>query len=396
MPPVPPPILLSLREHVPGDAPDGLSQVTYRIDLGAQHYDVFIRARDLPAQPGLEACLPLALLAGMRLGRPVRVCGPLSATFLAGVRQVVMRFAEGFEEFQPIAIEADSTYLAEGPRGPRRAAFFSGGVDSFFTVLKGREQLTDLIYIHGFDVRLDDLPRRAAIHQMGHAVAGALGMRFIEVESNLAKVLQDFGHWAQHGHGFALAAVARALTGGIGEVRIPGTHSLKHQKPWGSWLETDPLFSDERLRVVHDACESGRADKLRALIREPLALQYLRVCWEKVDGMYNCCHCEKCLRTMVSLHAHGVLDQSTAFRLPLEARRVRHALLPREGLRIYLRENIALMRELRPDDKALIAALETQLHRPIWVAQQLLKWRKRRWRLQMQWRRLVQRLSSTG
>ncbi|WP_341303894.1 hypothetical protein [Pseudomonas sp. TMP25] len=260
--------------------------------------------------------------------------------------------------------------------------FFQGGVDSFFTLLKGRDELTDLVYIHGFDVRLDDWPRRHAIASMGGAVAASMGMRFIEVESNLARVLEDFGSWPLHGHGFALMSVARALAGDISEIRVPGTHSLKGQKPWGSWLDTDPLFSDQRLSVVHDACEAERVDKIIALADQPLALRYLRVCWGRVDGMYNCCRCEKCLRTMATLHALGKLEASAAFPLPLSASLVGRVLLPRYGLRAYARENMELLQRYRPDEREMIAALRKQLRRPIWLSIRLIKWHKRinRWR----------------
>lgn len=366
--------------------PQTPSQVVYRIDLGERHYDVFLRGHQLQLQPGLEAVVPLALLAAMRLRRPLHVRGRLSAVFLQGVLRVMQLFEEGFEEFFTVPVEVDELYEAPvSAVGRRRAAFFSGGVDSFFTLLKGRDELTDLIYIYGFDVRLDDWPRRQAIASMGREVAAQLGMRFIEVESNLAKVLEDFGSWPLHGHGFALVSVARALAGEIGEIRIPGTHSLKEQKPWGSWLETDPLFSDQRLTIVHDACPAERVDKVQALAEEPLALQHLRVCWGRVGGMYNCCRCEKCLRTMTTLYALGRLEQSAAFPLPLEPELVAAVLLPRDGLRPYARQNMALLQYMRPDDQAMLQALQKQLHRPIWWSLQRLKWRKRlrRWQGQV-------------
>lgn len=365
------------------DEPQRASEVVYRVDLGERHYDVFLRSSQLTCQPGMEAALPLALLAAMSLRRPLHINGRISTTFLQGVRRVMALFEQSFEPFFAVDISVDEEYLADCTlRGERRAAFFSGGVDSFFTLLKGREELTDLVYIHGFDVRLDDWPRRRAIANMGGAIAASMGMRFIEVESNLAKVLEDFGSWPLHGHGFALMSVARALAGDIGEIRVPGTHSLKGQKPWGSWLDTDPLFSDQRLSVVHDACEAERVDKIIALADQPLALRYLRVCWGRVDGTYNCCRCEKCLRTMTTLHALGKLEAAAAFPLPLSASLVARVLLPRDGLRSYAQENIELLQRYRPDELEMIAALRKQLRRPIWLSIRLIKWRKRvnRWR----------------
>lgn len=223
---------------------------------------------------------------------------------------------------------------------------------------------------------------------MGNSLAEAMGMRFLEFESNLGKVIQSFGEWPQHGHGLALACIARSLGGELESVSIPSSYSVANQKPWGSWLETDPLFSDERLTVEHDACDADRIDKLRALAKEPLALRYLRVCWERVDGMYNCCRCEKCLRTMTSLEAFGVLAQAPAFPLPLDPAKVAAVRLPRVGLRIFPRENLALLKSQGLGDSPLGKAVNRQLQRPIWWNVQVLKWQKRGRRIATQLSRL--------
>ena len=122
-------------------------------------------------------------------------------------------------------------------------------------------------------------------------------------------------------------------------------------------------------------------DKVKRLATEPLALKYLRVCWGREDGMYNCCRCEKCIRTMTSLAILGVLKDADAFTLPLEPRRVASVCLPGPGVRIFTRENLQLLLESGLDWPELERALQTQLNRPIWWSRMRLKWRKRlkRW-----------------
>ncbi len=354
------------------------TMINYGIDLGDRSYEIFIRSPDLQPQPGLEAALPLVLLAAMRLRRPIHVQGALSYTFLDGVKNFMSFYQTNYQHFSAVEITADSYYKAGGNNNQRKAAFFSGGVDSFFTLMKARQELTDLICIYGFDMSLKDTARWEKVRKMGGAVSTGVGVHFIEVESNMGKIIKDFGSWLQHGHGLALASVARALGGAIGEVRIPGTFSLSEQKPWGSSASTDPLFSDERVMIVHDACGASRADKVVALANEPLALEYLRVCGGRpLDGMYNCCRCEKCLRTMVSLYAVGVLDKAVAFPLPLSPELVAKVLLERPGLRSYTLENIALLKKMRPDDEQMIRALERQMRRPVWVSRFRLKMHKK-------------------
>ncbi|WP_341303895.1 hypothetical protein [Pseudomonas sp. TMP25] len=113
------------------------SEVVYRVDLGERHYDVFLRSSQLTCQPGMEAAVPLALLAAMSLRRPLHIKGRLSTTFLQGVRQVMALFEQNFEPFFAVDISVDELYQADSAqRGERRAAFFSGGGGFVFHVTK--------------------------------------------------------------------------------------------------------------------------------------------------------------------------------------------------------------------------------------------------------------------
>ena len=40
------------------------------------------------------------------------------------------------------------------------AIAFSGGVDSFFTLIKGQKEISDVVFIHGFDMSIKALERR--------------------------------------------------------------------------------------------------------------------------------------------------------------------------------------------------------------------------------------------
>ncbi|MDQ3804974.1 MAG: hypothetical protein M3416_14235, partial [Acidobacteriota bacterium] len=83
--------------------------------------------------------------------------------------------------------------------------------------------------------------------------------------------------------------------------------------PWGSHWQTDPLWSSDRLEVVHVGAELPRSDKLRAIAREPLVREHLRVCWENLAPEGNCSRCEKCLRTRLMLADCGELENFPVF-----------------------------------------------------------------------------------
>ena len=157
------------------------------------------------------------------------------------------------------------------PTGARRpgtrpdgvGCFFTGGVDSFHSVLANRDRLTHLVFVHGFDVPLEGLPAlRADVTEHVQAAALELGLPLIEVETNLHD-LSDTRQspWGTTYHGVALAAVAHLLSGVVGEMIIGATHAFADLFPYGSHPMTDPLLSSSGLRLVHHGCEADRVEK---------------------------------------------------------------------------------------------------------------------------------------
>lgn len=349
-----------------GEAAEGeRNRLVYRIDLGAKAYDVFFSSPDVELLPNVEAALPLALLAGMRLARPIHVKGTVSVKFIEGVRKVVDLFANSFDGLSSIEITADE-YIdcSKELVKPRTGCFFSGGVDSFYTLLNMKSEITDLIVVHGFDFSVEDKLRSKEVSENVHAVANKLGKGVIEVACNPHPVLEDFGEWGRHGHGFALMAVGRTLSSELDAIVVPGSFSLAQQKPWGTWVESDYLFSDEVLTVLHHVDSSERIDKTIFIANDPMVQKCLRVCWKNVAGAYNCGVCEKCVRTMTALEILGVRDRFETFPQkwsPAMVAAVEHEL---SGVKLFAKENLQYMRGRGYKNVWLYLALLVQIYRP--------------------------------
>ena len=387
-------MILVSQLHPLGSNSNQIPRIDYRVQVGERSFDLYIQSASLVEQPGLDVALPLALLPAMRLGQPIHVEGALSETFLEGVKRVVNYYAANFEGFSIIPITADSYYKAKAEASQRKASFFSGGVDSFFSLFKARDELTDIITIRGFDMSLSDSDRWQKTSSSAQTVADELNIQLHEVECNFGSIIKEYGSWVEHGHGMVLACVARSLAGLFGEVIVPGTEDINHQVPWGSTIFTDPQYSDERLSIVHDACPANRSDKIVSLANEPLALKYLRVCpGAKNDGNYNCCRCEKCLRTMVAFYAAGALDAVSAFPLSLTPKLVAGVLLTRVDQRVDTDVSIQVMQRYRPDDQAMLRALHIQKSRPLWISHLRLKLRRKRRHLVRKIKKLMSRIS---
>jgi hypothetical protein len=302
------------------------------------------------------------LLPAMKLGEDLVVRGSISTRLHAGMTEII-RIVSGWDiGLRPIEVIVDDLVpdrLTPGVTG----AFFSAGVDSFYTYLRhknDRHPITHLILAKGYDIdprnrRLWELTARN-VGQIAHQERVVL----IEIESNVRALTDPILSWT-HSHGGCLAAAAMCLRGGIGQMYVASSADADHQALRGSHLAIDHLWSTETLSFVHDGWEASRMNKIDGQIaRSALALKYLRVCYANPKGAYNCGKCEKCVRTMVSLYAAGVLDRAETFPAKIDPNLV--ASVPIEGYddAVFHRENLAALRArgLAPDlQRALGSAL---------------------------------------
>jgi hypothetical protein len=287
-----------------------------------------------------DAALIFGLLPAMRLGLPIQVPREVSPRLLEGVGQVQRVFHRWDEGLEEVPIEAEPR-LRSRPRGNRVGAFFSGGVDSFYTALVHRAEITDLIFIQGFDIPLSapsELQQRAA--STARETAEELGMNLVEVRADIRSFCDQYVHWEYY-NGLALAAVALLLQRRFGTVHLPASMSLtglydrETPHPW-----IDPLLGTESMEIVSSGVEARRHEKIEYLADSDFAMSRLRVCWETPGGAYNCGACEKCLRTMISLQVAGALGKCRTLPDRLEPAQVRRMPLTSIAPRVFARENL--------------------------------------------------------
>jgi hypothetical protein len=190
---------------------------------------------------------------------------------------------------------------------------FSGGVDSFSSLLRSNEPIDHLLTVHGYDVPLGDHTRFALVEETTRRVATSVGARPVVIRTNLREhPAFKAGQW-ERTHGGALGGLGHLLADHVGRLVISSSIAYEHPEPWGSHWQIDPLWSSSRVQIVHFGAHHGRADKLRAIVHEPLVQQHLRVCWENRTAVGNCSRCEKCVRTRVVLASCGELGRFQGF-----------------------------------------------------------------------------------
>ena len=251
-------------------------------------------------------------------------------------------------------VPIDATTQVAGPLNDGVVSFFSGGVDSMFTLLKCREEISHVIYIQGFDFRVDDTSFRTAFERNASFVRG-FGKTVIPIGTNS----NAFGYHHNLSilltQGSALASIALLL--GFPRTYVSSAYSYSQLVPLGSHPLTDPLWSTEGVEIIHEGAEARRVDKVIRIAESPSALANLLVCAHDVTR--NCGHCEKCLRTMIPLQLLGA--STTAFPPFPSLSKIKKIRIANDIEMIFFKENYDLA--TRTGDKALREALKVCLRR---------------------------------
>ena len=332
---------------------------------GSREHRVYFESDARPLTPNVEALLAGVLPVAMRRGWDLASCGQVSERLLLAVPKILDLCRTWDASVRKVEIRGAVPVAKTANPSGGVGVFFSGGVDSFYTLLRHESEITDLIFVHGFDIPLGETSLRNKTSEMVRRVSSELGKRTVEVETNLRQFLEPHVDWGREAHGAALAAVGHLLSPALRRIYIPASHVYDQLDPWGSHPHLDPLWSSEALEFFHDGCEASRLQKVAFVSGSDLVMQSLRVCWKNPNGVYNCGRCEKCLRTMISLHVAGALNRCATFDTPLDVKRVSRIRFLPENTRAFVRENLDALGHT-PLDEALRAALQRVLSRPAW------------------------------
>ena len=301
------------------------------------------------------------LIPAMMSGEPLEIVPPISRRLQFELPRIRDIFHSWHPEFSRCAINVTARAVEPSPHAASAATFFSGGVDSFYTLLKyrnGHERLpsplTHVVFMRGLEKPLDFMRGVEDAQARVQRIAGAAGVRLIVGESNLRAHFK--ADWLNIYCGSGLVAAALSLANGFTHVCIPSAFSYRDAHPTSTTPLVDERFSTESLRIIHDGAELGRAEKLARIVdwNQDLVLQNLRVCVMNFGGVYNCCECRKCVRTMMALRILGVFDRAETF--PNKSTAHWEAVAGFDDL-IFLEENLALART-RGRDPEMMRLLE--------------------------------------
>lgn len=272
--------------------------------------EVWFETSDADLVPSGEAFGSAFLIPALHADQRLRIDTPTDGLWARNVVALAEITARWWAtpECMPIAFPA-------APRQPKHRVglFFTGGVDSFSSLLERREDIDVLVHVQGFDIPFSDPDRLASAEEDTRSIAADLGLRCVVVQTNLrSHPAYEPVSW-ERTHGGALISIAHLLRDVIGRVFISSSAHRSVTRAWGSDRRIDRYWSSTSLTVSHIGDNLWRHEKLERIAHHPLVRRYLRVCWEHLTAEPNCSRCDKCVRTMLTLDRAGALDVSDRF-----------------------------------------------------------------------------------
>ncbi|MEM9250355.1 MAG: hypothetical protein AAGB05_16880 [Pseudomonadota bacterium] len=310
--------------------PEGLAGRAFALSGLGDDITVFfaVPAQDAPCLSAApEAILPYAGILALVRNTDLDLGDmPVDPLLLRNVRCALAAMAQSHQRRHVPKILGGVAQPASPARGSECGVFFSGGIDSIFSLLRHRQGAT----VPAETVRpIAPVTRALHIYHTPEPVAPSafrtldrlaetvdrFGVRFLPVQSNIMTADRHVhDRWGDIGHGAGLATVLHILSGRLGTGIIGSSHVWGGLLPWGSGPVIDPLWSGRRLEVIHDDSTFHRVEKTEFVAQHPEAMGAINVCDIRVDGKgyQNCSRCQKCLRTMITLDLFGMANPASS------------------------------------------------------------------------------------
>ncbi len=255
-----------------------------------------------PANSFLVVFLPIA----MKFGGILEINGEISKSLYENsmIYQDIM--LKWFPELKRVTIQVDKISKDIIYHNKRKAiSCFTGGVDAFYTLIKNNEKINDLLYVWGFDLPLTENKFYNKVKKHLSSVAKKFDKDMIFVKTNLGfEVTNKYASWGDFMYGPAIASVMLFMEEDYDFCYMPACNDYSVLVPRGSHIIIDHLWNCDGLKFIYDGAEASRIEKVDFISDNEEVRNNLRVCYSSNDK-YNCCKCEKCIRTMASLEALG-------------------------------------------------------------------------------------------
>lgn len=242
-------------------------------------------------------------------------------TFIESLDKVKKAFIEMYPE-AVFKGEIKAKHLIKAKKAnkaERSSMFFSGGVDSTSTLIDVENKNPILITIWGSDIwDYDELgweEAKKTVQRFGKE----FNLENMFLKSNFRKFLKEqvlteefkdelkdsWWHGIQHGIGLLGHIAPYCYQYNIVTHYIPATYNSRDiNVRCASYPTIDESLEFANCKIIHEGFDKTRQQKIENICnytKKSNKSIKLRVCYMERGTKLNCCHCEKCYRTMLAI-----------------------------------------------------------------------------------------------
>ena len=308
-------------------AEGNLAKLTTKVICGRDThkltYSVPVEYADWFATDRCDGFVVGLLFQAMERKEDIAVEGPLSSLLFHSLQGFyIPMMAQAFPNLHPIKI-IPSCLTDEAAGGQGVATGFSGGIDSFATVIQHLVQESSTNFKishflfhnvggHGHGKPEDARKLFWQRYHMVQSFTREVGIPLIPVDSNLPEIFPtDFVKM----HSALNASVPLVLQKQFqryyyasayrfADCGVNRTDDLAHFDPFAFHL-----LSTEGLDCVSTGCQMSRVEKTELVAAYKPSHRYLSVCVDPAFEGKNCSICFKCSRTILTLELLGIADR---------------------------------------------------------------------------------------
>ncbi len=289
------------------------SNNSVRLETGNDSIQILTNGSSRPNQERNDFAAWFFLPVAMRSGCNIHIEGSGSEATSRNARRMSEIWEAWFpKHFSAVDVtfeDVPSTTDAPHSVNDENLCFYSGGVDSTYTILKRHQEgkRQSLLTVHGMDYKTDNESQFLDMLEKTEPFARMVSEERLIVKTDAYGTYRKYktnmfndGHLT---HIFVLAGVGFLHSERFNELTVAADYRLDQQftvHPYGSNLATNFLFNDGSCSLITDSSDISRSDKLPLLATSDVALNSLTFCIDASKKPHNCGLCDKCIRTKLS------------------------------------------------------------------------------------------------
>jgi hypothetical protein len=290
---------------------DGVAINAARVQCGALGIDTCVELRLHNATPRaidrtLTPFLPMASVVASIIDRPTYMDGVVDGVALDGARVSAQLLANGPRQLSAHRVKASRIRRRKRQTG----IWFSRGVDSLSALYENFADIDALLGLEFIDAPFGGEPQRA-IWATTTVAAERVGKPLLHLSTNARTLLDPLAGW-DFTHSSVFSSLGLLCAPRLAVAWLSGGHrdTTSLLQP-SNRNDVQQSWSSSQMAVGQPPGETRRNMKAAIIARQPVAREFLRVCWE-ADRPLNCGTCLKCLMTMTNFAYSGQLEQVSA------------------------------------------------------------------------------------